>query len=181
MDTNLANKISKLTQEIHSIPKDSKNPHFGNTYFDINTMLEKLREQLHNKNLVLTQPIEQGKVKSVITDIETGECISSELEIPDIADPQKIGGCVTYFRRYTLQSLLALEAEDDDGNTASGKSEQNNNGQSKENPASEKQVSFIRNLIKNLDSERKKNAEEALENGITSKQAREWIDKLQKK
>jgi hypothetical protein len=34
-------------------------------------------------------------------------------------DPQKLGSAVTYYRRYTLQSLLGLQAEDDDANSAS--------------------------------------------------------------
>jgi hypothetical protein len=29
-----------------------------------------------------------------------------------------MGSAITYYRRYTLQSLLALQAEDDDGNGA---------------------------------------------------------------
>jgi len=38
-----------------------------------------------------------------------------------MVDPQRFGGCVTYYRRYTTVALLALQAgEDDDGNTASG-------------------------------------------------------------
>jgi hypothetical protein len=32
--------------------------------------------------------------------------------------PQKLGSAITYYRRYTLQSLLGLQAEDD-GNKAS--------------------------------------------------------------
>jgi hypothetical protein len=37
------------------------------------------------------------------------------------SDMQKAGSAVTYARRYTLGALLAMKAEDDDGNTASGK------------------------------------------------------------
>ena len=37
------------------------------------------------------------------------------------ADPQKMGSAITYLRRYTLQSLLGLQAADDDANMASGK------------------------------------------------------------
>jgi hypothetical protein len=36
-------------------------------------------------------------------------------------DMQQLGSAVTYARRYQLVSLLGLEAEDDDGNYASGK------------------------------------------------------------
>ena len=38
------------------------------------------------------------------------------------SDPQKFGSSVTYFRRYSCQSILSLQAEDDDGNKASQKS-----------------------------------------------------------
>jgi hypothetical protein len=41
------------------------------------------------------------------------------MQLPDITDPQKLLGAITYFRRGTLQSLLSLQAVDDDGNTAS--------------------------------------------------------------
>jgi hypothetical protein len=45
--------------------------------------------------------------------------VSSAIKLPDLNDPQKLGSAVTYYRRYTLQSLLSLQAEDDDANTAS--------------------------------------------------------------
>jgi len=41
------------------------------------------------------------------------------MRLPEIQDPQKVGSAVTYYRRYTLQSLLSLQAEDDDANSAS--------------------------------------------------------------
>ena len=49
----------------------------------------------------------------------TGGVISG-LKLPEISDPQKLGSCITYYRRYTLGSLLGLQSEDDDGNAASG-------------------------------------------------------------
>ena len=39
--------------------------------------------------------------------------------MPQISDPQKIGSCVSYYRRYTLQSLIGLQSIDDDANIAS--------------------------------------------------------------
>jgi hypothetical protein len=40
----------------------------------------------------------------------------SSIALPTIQDPQKLGSAITYFRRYTLQSLLSLQAVDDDAN-----------------------------------------------------------------
>ena len=63
--------------------------------------------------------VKQKNVK--IIEIETGDEICSSLELPPLTDPQKIGSAITYYRRYTLQSLLGIQAEDDDANKASGK------------------------------------------------------------
>jgi hypothetical protein len=40
------------------------------------------------------------------------------MTLPMIPDPQKTLAAVTYFRRGTIQSLLSLQAVDDDGNMA---------------------------------------------------------------
>jgi hypothetical protein len=56
----------------------------------------------------------------VYTVIQKGdEKLEASLRLPEIQDPQKIGSAITYYRRYTLTSLLALAAEDDDANVAS--------------------------------------------------------------
>jgi len=39
--------------------------------------------------------------------------------LPMSGTPQQLGSAITYYRRYTLQSLLSLQAEDDDANAAS--------------------------------------------------------------
>jgi hypothetical protein len=69
--------------------------------------------------LLLIQPISEGFVSTLIIDIDNGEQVCSTMRLPEIQDPQKIGSAVTYYRRYTLQSLLSLQAEDDDANSAS--------------------------------------------------------------
>ena len=105
-------------KEIGKISKDSTNPFFKSKYFDINQLLEHVEPILDKKGLILMQPIFENKVITEIFDIESGESVKSEMQLSDIADPQKRGSEITYFRRYTLQSLLALQAEDDDANTA---------------------------------------------------------------
>ncbi len=65
------------------------------------------------------QPIEDNNVVSAIIDSETGKPLAnSQIELPNITDPQKLGSAITYFRRYTLKSLLAIAEGDDDGNLA---------------------------------------------------------------
>ena len=120
---NLHEKLFKLRSEVGKVSKDSDNPFFRSKYFDVNGLLEHIQPLLDAHKLLLTQPIEDKAVMSRLTDIESGESVVSSLTLPDIQDPQKIGSAITYYRRYTLASLLALQAEDDDGNKASGKSE----------------------------------------------------------
>jgi hypothetical protein len=58
---------------------------------------------------------------TVLVHAETGERIESRYPVrcKDPQDPQKVGGAVTYARRYALLALLGLAPEDDDGALAS--------------------------------------------------------------
>ena len=115
-------KLFALQQEIGAISKDAQNPFFKSSYFDINMLLRNLEPLLGKYKLVVYQPIKNGEVHSIIKCIETKEKTEpSSLTLPDISDPQKLGSCITYYRRYTLVSLLGLQAIDDDGNLASNK------------------------------------------------------------
>jgi len=112
-------KLLEVQKEVGAISKDSKNPFFKSKYFDINQLIEHVQPVLNKNGLVLTQPIIKGYVFSCLNDIDSTDCIESCLELPQQSDPQKLGSCITYYRRYTLASLLGLQAEDDDGNKAS--------------------------------------------------------------
>ena len=114
-------KLFEAKKEIGKISKDSKNPFFKSKYFDINSLLEHVEPILQKHNLLLLQPITEGKVRTEIIDIETGEKVTSEIALPQLNDPQKLGSCVSYYRRYTTQSLIGLQATDDDANLASKK------------------------------------------------------------
>src|SRR5688572_25944003 len=104
-------KIARIQDKIGKLTKDTKG--FNYKYFDINQLLEKLRPLLREENLLLTQPIKNGNVYSCINDLETTEEIFSEIKLPENVKPQDLGSAITYYRRYSLVSLLALEAEDD--------------------------------------------------------------------
>ena len=118
-------KLLEVQKEVGAISKDSKNPFFKSKYFDINQLIEHVQPVLNKYGLVLLQPIEGGSVSSIIIDSEQKDNddiqVCSSLELPQLSDPQKLGSCITYYRRYTLASLLGLQAEDDDANLASKK------------------------------------------------------------
>lgn len=113
-------KLFEAKKEIGKISKDSTNPFFKSKYFDVNSLLEHVEPILQKHDLLLLQPISNGAVSTIIYDIDTDNknYMSSSIPLPNIQDPQKLGSAITYYRRYTLQSLLGLQAEDDDGNSA---------------------------------------------------------------
>ena len=117
MEKNIYHKIFALRNEIGSISKDSDNPFFRSKYFDINKLIKQIDPLLEKHKLCLIQPIIDGFVKSVIVDLDGGS-IESSLKLTEGLDAQKKGSEITYYRRYTLTSLLGLQAEDDDGNAA---------------------------------------------------------------
>lgn len=115
-------KLAKAKKEFGKLVKNSDNPYFKSKYADLNALLDLVEEPLANNGLILVQPVSDGCVTSEIIEVETGEAVcSSFIKLPELNDPQKLGSAITYFRRYTLQSMLALAADDDDGNKASNK------------------------------------------------------------
>ena len=116
----LNEKLYDLQQEIGAISKDTSNPFYKSKYFDVNSLIKQLQPLLKKNRLLLLQPIEDNCVTSKIICIDSNLGTHSSIPLPDINDPQKLGSAITYYRRYTLASLLGLQADDDDGNLASG-------------------------------------------------------------
>ena len=116
-DNTFYENLFAAKKEIGKISKDSTNPFFKSKYFDVNSLLEHAEPILANHGLMIIQPIEEDIVTTKIID-KNGFGVASGMKLPTLNDPQKMGSAITYYRRYTLQSLLALQAEDDDGNKA---------------------------------------------------------------
>ena len=116
---NIYQKLHEAKLEIGKVAKNAKNPHFKNTYADLNALIEAVEPILLDKGLVLLQPIKEGKVFTIITSITDSVSIESYIDLPNNLNPQQLGSAVTYFRRYTLSSLMTLQAIDDDGQHAS--------------------------------------------------------------
>jgi hypothetical protein len=142
-------KLHNAKQSIKKIAKNAKNPHFKNNYADINALIEEVEPILLENRLLLLQPIEDGYVYTRIVDVDSGEICESCMKLPEIQDPQKIGSAVTYYRRYTLQSLLSLQAVDDDANLSS---------------------EAVKSQKQGLSQERFEKALEAIKSGSVSKQ-----------
>lgn len=112
--------------------KECKNPAFKSKYADLNAVIDAVTEAFHPHGLVVTQlpmPLTgpSGEVcgviiKTVVLHAESGQWIASDLPmLPEMGNPQKIGGSVTYGRRYGLAAVSCLTQEDDDGETSNGR------------------------------------------------------------
>lgn len=151
-EINFYEKLSAVKSEVGRISKDSSNPFFKSKYFDINSLLLHVEPIIQKNGLLLLQPIQDGLVKSIIYDTN-GFSIESGIALPELNDPQKLGSAITYYRRYTLQSLLALQAEDDDANLASNKTVSNNTKETeqdkkwlnKNTPEFNKAIEYLKN------------------------------------
>lgn len=118
------NKLLELQKRLKPIVKgeSAKAGSFSYKYFDINSLLHEVMPHAQELGLTITQPIKFEEGRNVLhTLIQEDKTILAEssMALIELTDPQKMGGVITYFRRYALQSLLGLEAEDDDGASAS--------------------------------------------------------------
>jgi hypothetical protein len=119
MEKTILQKLFDAQQEIGKVVKNAKNQHFKKTYADINAIVDAVEPILNKHGLMLIQPIEDGIVKTRIINVENGETIESAMPLVMSGTPQAMGSQITYYRRYTLQSLLCLQVEDDDAQIAS--------------------------------------------------------------
>lgn len=118
-----------LHGDIDAMTKDESNPFFKSKYVPLNKMLKILKPTMQKHGFILSQPTDvangpnglQNVVFSIIVHAPTGVSESAKLGLPELNDLQKLGGAITYARRYTLSALLGLIEEDDDGNFSSGK------------------------------------------------------------
>lgn len=115
----LQTQLLEFQKKVNVIKKDSKNPHFKNTYASLTQIISEVKPLLSECGIVLTQPLINGNVSTFLT--YGSEVLESSLPLPVGLQPQPLGSAITYFRRYTLASLLALEIDDDDANEATKK------------------------------------------------------------
>ena len=112
-------KLHRAKLAIGKVTKNANNPHFKKSYADLNAIIEAVEPILLENGLLLLQPIQGNSVCTQIIDIDSGTMVESCMELPAGMNPQQQGSAITYYRRYTLQSTLSLQAVDDDGAAAS--------------------------------------------------------------
>lgn len=106
--------------------RNARNKELGNSYADINAVLELLEPALIESNVLAVEasfvlPGGWVAVKTDLIDLETDQQVSKIIHFkPTSYSPQIMCGLETYGRRYNFAGLFNLILEDDDGNLASG-------------------------------------------------------------
>lgn len=133
---NIYKALANFQQEVPVILKDTTGHNYK--YADLPAIIEIINPILKKNGLGFYQAINGSTIKTVIFEIESGETIESETDMPfdslvyeETIDKKKyvirgfeamnkaqaIGSLITYFRRYSLSSLLGLVTDKDTDGT----------------------------------------------------------------
>ena len=137
--------MTKFQQLAVKATKDSSNPFFHSSYANLSAVIGAVGEAAQF-GLSFTQIVHYDN--TILTDAEHKQYIYRDLYVETVvshntddnklvsripiivndnkkSDPQAMGSSITYAKRYALQAIYGLATEDDDANTASGKTNSN--------------------------------------------------------
>jgi hypothetical protein len=116
----LATALSKAQGQMGGASKTADNPFFKSKYADLGSVIAAVKEPLAENGLSYVQfPFAYEGTVGVTTRLmhSSGQFMEANFSIPAPKnDPHTYGSLVTYCRRFSLQSILGIPAEDDDGN-----------------------------------------------------------------
>jgi hypothetical protein len=122
--TKLAEALNKAQAELKNPAFDSTNPHFRSKFASLVAVRECVLPILNKHGLTISQfPKAADGCAGVVNRLMhvSGEWLEEECLLPlDKNNAQGAGSAVTYARRYSLQAIAGVVAdEDDDANAAS--------------------------------------------------------------
>jgi len=118
----LAGALVKAQASITAAHKTANNPFFKSKYADLSSIINAVKGPLLEQGITYVQGVqdaEEGVAVETMLIHTSGEWVSSTLRIPaSKQDAQGYGSAISYGRRYGLQAMCGVPAEDDDGNAA---------------------------------------------------------------
>ena len=118
---NIASALITFQVKVGKITKDATNPFFKSKYASLANIQDAIGEPLEEAGLSYMQfPDGIHGLTTIVMHGESGEWLQSTYTMKPVKDdPQGIGSCITYQKRYALAGALALNIDDDDdGNSA---------------------------------------------------------------
>lgn len=128
MDGALAAALAKAQSAFPAIPRDKEvtvqtktGGSYKFKYAPLDSILSAVRQPLADNGLAVTQLIDAGDLVTMLMH-KDGGILSGRASLPTVeGGVQAFGSAVTYLRRYGIQAILGIAAEeDDDGNHAAG-------------------------------------------------------------
>lgn len=129
-------KLLDFQRKNITLKKDGNNTYHHSKYVTLNEVLDKVKVALNELGIVVIQSPGSSHhdcgaptsnpvfgLRTQLVDTEDDTKIESFIPFVNATDMQKVGSAITYARRYSLVAMLGLEDEDDDGNTASARTE----------------------------------------------------------
>lgn len=109
--------LAAFQQEVPTIHKGTKG--YGYSYADLPTILTTINPLLKKYGLGFTQLLNGNCINTVVFHCESGATIDSSVDVPDdvilkgMNKFQVVGSAITYYRRYSLSSILGLVTDVD--------------------------------------------------------------------
>ena len=118
-------KFGQALAAVHGVKK-GKTADVGSysyRYVDLGTVLDAVKQACSDHGLAISQYVrpvtEDGTRQQMVTtlvDVSTGQILEFGGPVwPVSGDPQAMGSALTYYRRYSLVTLFAMNTDDDDG------------------------------------------------------------------
>lgn len=122
-DVVLSNLMKAKREMGSAVKKDSANPFHKSKYASLGAHLELSESILDRHGLIMVQTVNGSQDKAMLVSTlchpESGQWIKSYLPLPNPKnDSQGLGASITYMRRYSINTMLGLSAEDDDAESA---------------------------------------------------------------
>lgn len=118
----LAAALAKARLEFPPInrTKTVETPKYKFDYAPLDAILAAVTEPLSKNGLVVVQSLDDGALVTTLLH-ESGAAIGGSIDLPATDNMQSLGSAITYLRRYAIQAVLGIAAEeDDDGSRGSG-------------------------------------------------------------
>lgn len=119
----LAKSLAAWQSSLPSAAMSGKNPHYKSRFSTLQDIVDCARSATAH-GICFTQEVDFDEARMFVRTVmhhASGERRESRCPIisRDASDPQKMGSAITYAKRYGLQAMFGIPAdEDDDGNKA---------------------------------------------------------------
>lgn len=124
----LAAALTRAQAAMDTAKRTAENPFFKSSYADLASVWATCREPLTKNGLSVVQTTDstpEGEFLETLLMHSSGQWVGGRIAIKPVKnDPQGVGSAMTYARRYALMAIVGIASEDDDGNEASGKTEE---------------------------------------------------------